>query len=106
MDYCVSDEPAREYLERRWFATLDALTTQKAECENLLEALKMSEAAWRQARDRLESLHELRNSLEEHIDALHGFKDPKALQQDQPKESRSRNQRSAPQPLRLSGQAV
>jgi hypothetical protein len=106
MDCCVSDEPASEYFERRWFATLDALTAQEAECETLLEVMKLSESAWRLACERLTELHGLRNALEDEIDVLHGFKDSQALQHGQPQESGSRYQCPAPQPLRLSGQAV
>jgi len=120
MDCCVSDEPASEYLERRWFATLDAVAAQEAECETLLEVLKVSESAWRVACERLDGLLDLRNALEEQIDVLHGFKKPQTLQQgtavgglgsqslhqDVPQEFWGGYKGTSPQPLRLPRKSV
>jgi hypothetical protein len=101
-----TDEPAIEYLERRWFATLEAVASQEAQCKALQEVLKISEAAWRHAQLRLVALKGLRDGLEEQIDALHGFRPAPALEQDRPQKSRGGYKRGAPQALRLSGQAM
>ena len=41
---------AADRLERRWFAAFKAASSARAECEELLEAMEQTEAAWNRAR--------------------------------------------------------
>jgi len=61
-----------EMLERRWFATFKAASAARAECEALLEAIAMTEAAWTQARERLAKLEIQRDVLAEELAELDG----------------------------------
>ena len=42
----LDSEPAAYLLERRWFAVTSATRSLQSECDLLLEALKLAEAAW------------------------------------------------------------
>jgi len=64
------DEAAADVLERRWFASFKAASTARAECESLLEALEMTEAAWNRARARLAKLESLRDALGDELAQL------------------------------------
>jgi transposase len=66
---------AAEMLERRWFAAFNAASVARAECEALVEALKMTEAAWNAARKRLVKLESLRDALGEELAELDGQKE-------------------------------
>ncbi len=70
LDCSPSSEPATELLQRRWFATRDAVKTLEAECDLLLEMLKRSESSWRRASTQLAELRVIRDGLEEALDAL------------------------------------
>jgi hypothetical protein len=61
---------AAEMLERRWFAAFKAASAARAECETLLEAMQMTEAAWTRARVRLCQLESLRDALGEELEGL------------------------------------
>lgn len=61
---------AAERLERRWFAAFKAASGARAECEELLEAMEQTEAAWNRARARLSKLEALRDSLGEELAEL------------------------------------
>jgi len=69
--YAESDANT-EMLERRWFATFKAASAARAECEALLEAMAMTEAAWTQAREQLAKLEALRDALAEELAELDG----------------------------------
>jgi chromosome segregation ATPase len=56
-----------EMLERRWFATFKAASAARAECEALLEAMAVTEAAWSRAREQLAKLEALRDALAEEL---------------------------------------
>lgn len=56
-----------EMLERRWFATFKAASAARAECEALLEAMSVTEAAWSRAREQLAKLEALRDALAEEL---------------------------------------
>ena len=59
-----------ERLERRWFAAFKAASSMRAECEELLEAMERTEAAWNQARARLSVLEAVRDALGEELAEL------------------------------------
>ena len=71
---------AAKMLERRWFAAFNAASTVHAECEALVEALQMTEAAWNAARKRLVKLELLRDALGEELAELDGQKEDVVLQ--------------------------
>jgi len=71
---------AAEMLERRWFAAFKAASVARAECEALVEALKMTQAAWNEARNRLVKLESLRDALGEELAELDGQKEGGLLQ--------------------------
>jgi hypothetical protein len=56
-----------EMLERRWFATFKAASAARAECEALLEAMAVTQAAWSRARQQLAKLEALRDALAEEL---------------------------------------
>jgi chromosome segregation ATPase len=66
-------DTAAEMLERRWFATFKAASAARTECEALLEALALTEAAWEQARERLAKMEALRDALAEELGELDGL---------------------------------
>ena len=61
---------AAERLERRWFAAFKAASNARAKCEDLLEAMESTEAAWNRARARLSELEALRDALGEELSEL------------------------------------
>jgi hypothetical protein len=77
---------APEVLERRWFAAFNAASAARAECETLVEALQITEAAWREARRRLVKLESLRDALGEELAELDGLKDDAILETAAPAE--------------------
>jgi hypothetical protein len=66
---------AAEMLERRWFAAFKAASVARAECEALVEALNMTQAAWNEARNRLVKLETLRDALGDELAELDGQKE-------------------------------
>jgi transposase len=77
---------AAEMLERRWFAAFNAASVARAECEALVEALKMTEAAWNEARKRLVKLESLRDTLGEELAELDSQKEEGLLEPADPGE--------------------
>jgi transposase len=71
---------AAEMLERRWFAAFKAASVARAECEALVEALNMTQAAWNEARDRLVKLESLRDALGDELADLDGQKEEGLLE--------------------------
>jgi hypothetical protein len=68
----MDGDAAAEMLERRWFAAFKAASAARAECEALLEAVAMTEAAWAQSRQHLANLESLRDALGEELAELDG----------------------------------
>jgi hypothetical protein len=66
-------DAAADMLERRWFAAFKAASSVRAECEALLEAIEVTEAAWARAREQLGRLESLRDSLGEELAELDGL---------------------------------
>lgn len=77
---------AAEMLERRWFAAFKAASVARAECEALVEALMMTQAAWNEARNRLVELESLRDALGEELAELDGQKEGGLLEAAEPGE--------------------
>ncbi len=77
---------AAEMLERRWFAAFNAASVARAECEALVDALKMTQAAWNEARSRLVKLESLRDALGEELAELDGQKEECLLEAAEPGE--------------------
>jgi hypothetical protein len=77
---------AAEMLERRWFAAFKAASVARAECEALVEALKMTQAAWNEARNRLVKLESLRDALGDELAELDGQKEEGLLEPAEPGE--------------------
>jgi hypothetical protein len=65
-------DAAADMLERRWFAAFKAASAARAECEALLEAIEVTEAAWARAREQLGRLESLRNALGDELAELDG----------------------------------
>jgi hypothetical protein len=80
----MDGEPAAEMLERRWFAAFKAASLARGECEALVEALEMTEAAWSKARERLAKLESLRDALGEELAELDGQQDGSAADEAPP----------------------
>jgi hypothetical protein len=57
-------------LERRWFAAQSATRGLQAECDLLLEALKLAEAAWRRSCHQLAEFEALNDALESELAAF------------------------------------
>jgi hypothetical protein len=73
MAHCYEDtEPAIDFLERRWFASLRAIKDLEAECIARLSALRQAEEAWQCANSQLAHLQNLRDGLEQELRALDG----------------------------------
>jgi len=66
----MDGDTAAEMLERRWFAAFKAASVARAECEALVEALEITEAAWNDVRRRLVKLESLRDALGEELAEL------------------------------------
>jgi hypothetical protein len=63
------EEPNVNLLERRWFAVQAAARGMQAECDLLLEALNLAQAAWQRANRQLTELEALSDSLEAQLAA-------------------------------------
>jgi hypothetical protein len=57
-------------LERRWFAAQSATRGLQAECDLLLEALKLAQAAWQRSRNQLAEFEALSEALENELAAF------------------------------------
>jgi transposase len=77
---------AAEMLERRWFAAFKAASVARAECEALVEALNMTQAAWNEARNSLVKLETLRDALGDELAELDGQKEEGLLEPAEPGE--------------------
>jgi hypothetical protein len=66
-DNYLSDEPAANLLERRWFAAGRAAAELQIECDALTHVLEQAQDAWRTARARLSQLAALRDALGEEL---------------------------------------
>jgi hypothetical protein len=77
---------AAEMLERRWFAAFKAASVARAECEALVEALNMTQAAWNEARNRLVKLETLRDALGDELAEVDGQKEEGLLEPAEPGE--------------------
>ena len=77
---------AAEMLERRWFAAFKAASVARTECEALVEALRMTQAAWNEARNRLIKLETLRDALGDELAELDGQKEEGLLEAAEPGE--------------------
>jgi hypothetical protein len=63
------EEPNVNLLERRWFAVQAAARGMQAECDLLLEALNLAQAAWQRANRQLAEFEALSVSLEDQLAA-------------------------------------
>jgi hypothetical protein len=70
MNHYTDRDAAGNLLERRWFAAFKAASGARAECEALLDAMALAEAAWRAARLRLSGLEALRDALGDELELL------------------------------------
>jgi hypothetical protein len=64
------EEPLVNMLERRWFAVQAATRTMQAECDLLLEALNLAQAAWQRANRQLAEFEALGDALESEMAAM------------------------------------
>ena len=64
------EEPSVTLLERRWFAVQSVTRTMQAECDLLLEALNLAQAAWQRANRQLAEIESLGDALESEMAAL------------------------------------
>ena len=64
------EEPLVNLLERRWFAVQSATRSMQAECDLLLEALNLAQAAWQRANRQLAEFEALGDALESEMSAL------------------------------------
>ena len=78
VSHYVDGDAAADLLQRRWFAAFKAASGVRAECEALLESIALTEAAWRQARERLSAFEALRDALGEELDLLEAREGPLA----------------------------
>ena|ERR1700722_11540984 len=69
VDRELGADAAGELTERRWFALLSAIRSLQCECENLLEASKLADIAWRRACLQLAEFESLHDALEEQMSA-------------------------------------
>lgn len=67
IDRNADGDAAAGLLERRWFASITAVRTMRAECEVLREVMEMAESSWRRARSELVRLEALRDALGEEL---------------------------------------
>jgi hypothetical protein len=63
-------EPTVNLLERRWFAAQSATRGMRTECDLLLEALNLAQAAWQRARSRLAEFEALSDALENRLASM------------------------------------
>ena len=66
----IDGDAAADLLQRRWFAAFKAASGVRAECEALLEAIALTETAWRNARVRLVEIEALRDALGDELEML------------------------------------
>jgi hypothetical protein len=66
----LDSEPSANLLERRWFAAQSATRGLRAECDLLLEALQLAQAAWQRARTQLAEFETLSDALENQLGAM------------------------------------
>jgi hypothetical protein len=59
-----------DLLERRWFAVQSAARGMQAECDLLLEALNLAQAAWQRANRQLAEFEALSDALEDQLAAV------------------------------------
>jgi hypothetical protein len=64
------EEPSVNLLERRWFAVQSAARGMQAECDLLLEALNLAQAAWQRANRQLAEFEALSDALEDQLAAV------------------------------------
>ncbi len=64
------EERQVDLLERRWFAVQSATRGMQAECNLLLEALKLAQAAWQRANRQLAEFEALSDALEDQLAAV------------------------------------
>jgi hypothetical protein len=64
------EAPNVNLLERRWFAVQAAARGMQAECDLLLEALNLAQAAWQRANLQLAEFEALSDSLEDQLAAV------------------------------------
>ena len=64
------EEPTVYLLERRWFAVQSATRGLQAECDLLLEALNLAQAAWQRANRQLAEFEALSDALEDQLAAV------------------------------------
>jgi hypothetical protein len=64
------EEPIVNMLERRWFGVQSATRTLQAECDLLLEALNLAQAAWQRANKQLAEFEALGDALESEMAAM------------------------------------
>jgi hypothetical protein len=67
LDFEQDGLPCIELLQRRWFASVDAIRSLHAECALLFEAAALADAAWRRARGQLAELEAIRDALEQSL---------------------------------------
>ena len=63
----VDNDAAAALIERRWFASITAVRTLRAECDVLREVVALAESAWRRACSQLSQLETLRDALGEEL---------------------------------------
>jgi len=71
----LENEGTAELMERRWFATLKAISALRAECEVLREVIEDAETTWRGVRRRLAELETVRDALGEDLAEIDGRQD-------------------------------
>lgn len=64
------EEPIINMLERRWFAVQAATRTLQSECDLLLEALNLAQAAWQRANRQLAEFEALGDAIESEMVAM------------------------------------
>jgi len=71
LDDDASDAAANR-IEHGWFSALRAAKAMQSECAALREVWQAAEEAWRQAHFKLAQLENLRDSLAQQLDEMHG----------------------------------
>ena len=72
----------RNMLERRWFAVQSATRTLQSECDLLLEALNLAQAAWQRANQQLAEFEALGDALESEMAAMQDMSLAPAMRED------------------------
>jgi hypothetical protein len=75
------EEPIVNMLERRWFAVQSATRRLQSECDLLLEALNLAQAAWQRANRQLAEFEALGDALESEIAATHDIPPAPAIRE-------------------------